>query len=105
MSVLLNVFEAPARNFKVWKLPIAGDLKVVFQKIREFSQKRVADCAFSNGFLYFKGDPDIVERELVRGQIIVGNPLEEITLASQREGPLLPLVKEREPFHKSVQMT
>mgnify|MGYP000608869098 CR=1 FL=1 len=64
MSVLLNVFEAPAQNFKVWKVPVAADPKIIFQKIRELSQKRVADCVFSNGLLYFKGDPKKVEKEL-----------------------------------------
>ena len=89
MSVLLNVFETPMRDFKVWKVPIAADTKVIFKKIRELSQHRIADCTFSNGFMYFKGEPEKVKEELQKGSIIIGQPLQEITLSPQGDGKLI----------------
>jgi len=41
MSVLLNVFETPLQNFKVWKIPIVADPRVISQEIRELSQKKL----------------------------------------------------------------
>ncbi|RSN72685.1 Piwi domain-containing protein [Candidatus Methanodesulfokora washburnensis] len=89
MSVLLNVFETPLQNFKVWKIPIVADPRVISQEIRELSQKRVADCSFSNGFLYFKGEPEKVIEELQKESIIVSQPPEEVILSPQREGKII----------------
>ena len=89
MNALLNVFESPAQNLKVWRLPVASNQKVVFQKIKDFSQRRIADCVFSDGLLYFKGEPERVKGELQKEQFLVGTPLEEVLISPQKDGKLV----------------
>jgi len=85
MDVLLNVFETSMQKFKVWRVPVIADQRVIFQKIKELSQRGVADLVFSNGLLYFKGEPKKVIEELLREkeQIFIGEPLEEVVLSPQ----------------------
>jgi hypothetical protein len=83
--VKLNVFETSPRIFKVWRIPIVAEPKTIFPKIRELSQYRIADSMFHNGYLYFKGNSDKVINELSKGAIIVGTPLENISLDPQSQ--------------------
>jgi hypothetical protein len=54
MHVLLNVFETPMPQFKVYKIPILADSKVIFQAIKELSYNRIADCAFLEDYYSLK---------------------------------------------------
>lgn len=84
-GTLLNAFQtlSPLRDFNVWRLPVAArDLRVLFGRIHNFSKNRIADCTFNEGFLYFKGDPSNVEKELKESnEVYIGEPLEEVVLS------------------------
>jgi len=91
MDILLNVFEGPARNLKVWRIPVVADQGVIFQIIKELSWKGVADLVFSNELLYFKGEPKKVIEELKRekGKVFIGEPLQEVTLSCHSDERLI----------------
>jgi len=94
MSILLNAFETSLSSLKVWRLQILASPKFIFQKIKEFSYNRIAEGSFSEGFLFFKGDPEQVINELekVNNQservYFIRDSLEETTLTPQRDGKL-----------------
>jgi hypothetical protein len=91
MHVLLNVFETPMPQFKVYKIPILADSKVIFQAIKELSYNRIADCAFFGGFLFFKGNPQKVinvlekQRSQLESELFIRKDFEETTLMPHRD--------------------
>jgi hypothetical protein len=79
-NVKLNVFEIPPRTFGLWRIPVAAEPVTIFSKIRELSRSFIADSTFHSGYLYFKGNSDKVMSELIKNDIKVGTPLENISL-------------------------
>ena len=95
MSVLLNVYETSLSNIKVWRLPLRTSPDFIFPKIREFSRNRIAESDFSDGYLFFKGDPKRVINELEKANNqsqrvhFIRDSLQQITLTPQGDEKLL----------------